>query len=109
MNPDFGRTAEDYARYRAGFPDRLFARLERRGIGVEGQRVLDLGTGTGTLARAFAKRRYQVTALDPSERLMDEAKRLDAETGVSVRYVKGVAEATGFPDDCFDVATAGVC
>lgn len=52
MNPDFGRTADDYARHRAGFPDSLFKRLSELGIGLEGQDVVDLGTGTGTLGRA---------------------------------------------------------
>ena len=109
MNPDFGRRAKDYACYRAGFPDELFERLKGFGIGVEGQRLLDLGTGTGTLARAFARLGCEVTGLDPSEDLIAEAKRLDCQAGVSVRYVKGVAEATGFPEDSFDVVTAGVC
>jgi hypothetical protein len=44
---DFGRTAADYGRYRAGFPEALFDRLSRWGIGRPLQRVLDLGTGTG--------------------------------------------------------------
>ncbi len=52
MNPDFGRTADDYASHRAGFPDSLFERLSELGIGLEGQDVVDLGTGTGTLGRA---------------------------------------------------------
>ncbi len=37
MQVDFGRTTEDYARHRAGFPDELFERLARRGIGHAGQ------------------------------------------------------------------------
>ena len=56
MHVDFGRTAEDYARHRAGFPEQLFERLTARGIGCAGQRVLDLGSGTGSLARGFARR-----------------------------------------------------
>lgn len=41
--------------------------------------MLDLGTGTGTLARGFAKRECHVIAIDPAKRLMQEAKRLDQE------------------------------
>ena len=82
MQIDFGKTAQDYGRYRAGFPPTLFERLVNFGIGSTGQRVLDLGTGTGTLARGFALRGCQVTGLDPSTSLTEEAKRLDREAGV---------------------------
>src|SRR3990172_8874953 len=52
---DFGKAAEDYARYRKGFPDSFFKRLLQDGIGMPGQSILDLGTGTGSLARGFAR------------------------------------------------------
>ncbi len=41
---DFDRAADDYGRHRTGFPEELYERLARFGIGLEGQRVLDLGT-----------------------------------------------------------------
>jgi diadenosine tetraphosphate (Ap4A) HIT family hydrolase len=47
MTVDFGRTASDYAAYRAGFPDEFFARLADMHVGTAGQRVVDMGTGTG--------------------------------------------------------------
>jgi 2-polyprenyl-3-methyl-5-hydroxy-6-metoxy-1,4-benzoquinol methylase len=55
MSVDFGRTAGDYAAYRAGFPDEFFSRLADMNVGLDGQRVVDLGTGTGALARGFAR------------------------------------------------------
>jgi SAM-dependent methyltransferase len=109
MEIDFSKTAEDYRRHRAGFPDAFFERLSNAGIGVAGQRVLDLGTGTGTLARGFARRGCVVTGLDVSAALEDEAKQLDAEAGVTVEYVVGRAENTGLADAGFDVVSAGQC
>lgn len=50
MSVDFGKTAGDYGRYRAGSPDDFFKRLSDFRIGEGGQAILDLGTGTG-LAR----------------------------------------------------------
>ncbi len=33
MRPDFGRTAQDYAEHRAGFPESFFERVAARGDG----------------------------------------------------------------------------
>ncbi len=109
MSIDFGHTAEDYARHRAGFPDALFDRLMQDGVARPGERLLDLGTGTGSLARGFARRGLEVTGLDPSKPLLAQAKRLDREAGVTVRYVVARAEDTGLPPASFEVVTAGQC
>jgi len=106
---DFGRTAADYATHRIGFPPSLFERLERYDIGRAGQRVLDLGTGTGSLGRGFAKRGCVVTGLDRSTALLAEARRLDEQAGVQTTYVEASAEQTGFADRSFEVVTAGQC
>lgn len=109
LNVDFGKTASDYGKYRAGFPDQLFDRLFAAGIVRRGDAVLDLGTGTGTLARGFALRGCNVIGLDPSQAMLDEARRIDAETGVATSYVAGRAEELPFDDATFDVAGAGQC
>ena len=106
---DFGKTAGDYAKHRAGFPDAFFERLTTMGVIGAGMKALDLGTGTGTVARGLARSGLEVTGLDKSTALMEQAKMLDAEAGVAVRYVERPAEATGFPDHTFDVVTAGQC
>jgi len=85
-NVNFGLTASDYATHRAGFPDSFFERLAARGTLRGGLRVVDLGTGTGTVARGFALRGCRVTALDRAEPMMREAARLDAGAGVRVDY-----------------------
>jgi SAM-dependent methyltransferase len=107
--PDFGRTAEDYARHRAGFPPELIERLKARGIGRAPARVADLGTGTGSLARLFAQCGCEVTGVDVAAPLLEQAGRLDREAGVSIRYVAAGAEATGLPSAAFDVVSAGQC
>ncbi len=107
MKVDFGKTATDYGRHRAGFPEAFFDRLVARGIGNIEQRVLDLGTGTGSVARGFARRGCRVTGLDPSSALVDEARRLDAEAGISVDYVVGTAEDTGLSARSFHLVVAG--
>ncbi|MCC2666424.1 MAG: methyltransferase [Gammaproteobacteria bacterium] len=109
-SPDFGKTATDYRKYRHGFPEDFFVRLKKRGIGIAGQKVLDLGTGTGTVARGFAVAGCKVIAIDPAEKLIEEAKNIDQESGVSgTTYVMGVAEDTKQPEHFFDVVVAGQC
>src|SRR6202161_4010990 len=93
---DFGKTAGDYAKHRAGFPEAFFERLASMGIIGAGMKALDLGTGTGTVARGLARHGLEVTGLDKSTALMEQAKLLDAEAGVAVRYLERTAEATGF-------------
>lgn len=108
-NVDFGRAAGDYARHRAGFPPALFDRFVALGLVRPGTLALDLGTGTGTVARGLALRGAKVTALDPSTALIDQARTLDAEAGVTVAYVEGKAEATGLAADAYDLVIAGQC
>ena len=109
MSVEFGRTAGDYARHRAGFPESLFDRLDTFGIGRSGQDVVDVGTGTGTVARNFALRGCRVVGIDPSPEMTDQARRLDAVAGVQVDYRVGTAEATGLPGGAYDVYSAGQC
>jgi SAM-dependent methyltransferase len=80
---DFGATAADYARHRAGFPDPFFERLVALGIGLPGQRLVDLATGTGTLARGFARRGCRVVGVDRAPAILAEARRLARADGVA--------------------------
>jgi SAM-dependent methyltransferase len=109
MKPDFGATSEDYARHRAGFPDSLFERLAAYGIGGSGQSIVDLGTGTGSLARGFARRGCRVIGIDVSEEMLQAARELDAAAGVSLEYRIARAEDTALPDSAFDIVAAGQC
>jgi SAM-dependent methyltransferase len=106
---DFGKTAADYGKHRAGFPPELFDRLAAMGIVRSGICTLDLGTGTGTVARSLAQRGCRSTGLDRSAPLMEEARRIDRDAGVTVDYVEAAAEDTGFPDASFDLVIAGQC
>lgn len=65
-------------------------------------RVLDVGAGAGTLARALAARGHTVTGLEASERFIAHARRLG---GAS--YVLGDATALPFADGAFDAVVAG--
>ena len=57
LRADFGKTASDYGRHRAGFPDEFFERLAAIGNPASGMRALDLGNRhRDDRARAGAQR-----------------------------------------------------
>jgi ubiquinone/menaquinone biosynthesis C-methylase UbiE len=94
---------------RKGFPVELFNRLKVFGIGDEGQSIVDLGTGTGTLARSFAKQGCQVIGVDPDSRMLEQAHRLSEQESLSVEFIEGSAEAIALESSSADVVTAGQC
>jgi ubiquinone/menaquinone biosynthesis C-methylase UbiE len=67
----------------------------------DGQRVLDVGTGTGSLAAALEKAGpgVQVTGIDPSEGFITYAKK---NASGRTRFELGDAQALKFPDATFD-------
>ena len=106
---DWGRTSADYARYRPGPPDSFFQRLAELGVGLPRQRILDLGTGTGVLARRFAEQGAIVAGIDISAEQIAEARRLATEQGLTVDFRVAPAEAPPFAPASFAFATANQC
>jgi SAM-dependent methyltransferase len=106
---NFGKAAGDYGAFRAGFPASIFDRLAEFDVGLPGQTLIDLGTGTGTLARGFALRGCTVTGVDPDPRMIEQARKLDRQDNVHIRYVEATAESTGLDGGAADVVTAGQC
>ena len=104
---DWGRTSASYGRYRPGYPEEFYERLAFLGVGTPGQRVLDLGTGTGVLARAFAAQGARVTGVDISQQQVDVARSLSDRAGLEVDYRVGKAEDIAFPAGSFDLISAG--
>jgi SAM-dependent methyltransferase len=106
---DFGLAADVYATHRAGFPESLFERLAVLGVGLGGQRVVDLGTGTGSLTRGFASRGCQLVGLDLSRELILQAQRLDRSARIQNDYLIARAESIGLQACSVDVVAAGQC
>ena len=77
---DFGRTSADYARFRDIYPAELYNTLAGHGIGISGQNVLDLGTGTAVLPRNMQGFGAKWTGLDISAEQLAQAKRLKTYT-----------------------------
>jgi len=83
--------------------------LQQLGIGTPGQKILDLGSGTGALAIPFAKQGAQVIAVDPSEGQIRAAKTAARKHRVKISFRVATAEETRLPNHSFDAITASMC
>jgi cyclopropane fatty-acyl-phospholipid synthase-like methyltransferase len=104
---DWGRTSTDYAVYRPGYPASFYTVLQAVGIGRPGQHILDLGTGTGVLARAFAQQGAQVIGIDIAEAQIVTAQQLAAQEHLDIRFMTCAAEDAEFPPQSFDIVSCG--
>ena len=74
----------------------------------DGDRVLDLGVGTGTLAIWLKERRpgASVVGLDPDPDILQIARRKVRDAGVDVELVEGFADRMPFDQASFDVVVS---
>ena len=108
-NIDWGKTSADYDRFRPGPPDSFYRRLRAHDIGLPDQQILDLGTGTGLLARRFASQGARVCGIDFSDGQITMAKAAAEREQLQIDFQQASAEAIPFPDKQFDVVTANQC
>ena len=106
---DWGRTSEDYAKYRDIYPEIFYRKLADRRIGIAGQRALDIGTGTGVIPRNMYKYGACWTGTDLSPEQISEAKRLAEKDGMKIDFRVVPTEKLDFPKETFDVITACQC
>ncbi len=94
----FNAVAEQYARHRPTYPDELIDRACEQATAGTGAAVLEIGCGTGQLTRGLLERGVRVTALDPGERMIEQARaRLD---GIGdVEFVNARLEDASLPDE----------
>jgi SAM-dependent methyltransferase len=99
----FQAAAEVYERSRPDYPmeaiDRMVQDLEIGPAAV----VMDLGAGTGKLARMLLPTGARLVGLEP----VDAMRRVLAEAVPEVAVVGGVAESLPFADGTFDAVVAG--
>lgn len=75
-----------------------------------GERVLDVGCGTGTLAIAAKKRvgGAEIHGTDAAPEMIARAQQKAQRAGVAVDFQAGLVEAIHFPDDSLDVVLSSL-
>jgi SAM-dependent methyltransferase len=90
----FGPAAGTYERGRPPYPPAAVRWLLPAGA----RTVLDLGAGTGKLTRELLRHGVEVTAVDPSDGMLAQLRRILPE----VPALAGSAESIPLPDRCVD-------
>ena len=106
---DWGKTSEDYAKYRDIYPQEFYEYILQLGLCKDGQRILDIGTGTGVLPRNMYKYGAKWTGTDIADNQIRQAKELSEEAGMKIDFFTSRAEEVSFPDNTFDVIMACQC
>ncbi|MGI6110345.1 MAG: class I SAM-dependent methyltransferase [Eubacteriaceae bacterium] len=65
-------------------------------------KILDIGTGPGFFAIGLAKRGYQVTAVDYTQAMLEEAMQNSGDYRNCIRFRRMDAHHLDFPDESFD-------
>ncbi|MER6980309.1 class I SAM-dependent methyltransferase [Streptomyces carpinensis] len=96
----------------AGRRNRSFTRLAGLSGAEPGDRVLDVGCGTGYLARRMAARvgpGGAVTGVDPSPPVLDYARSKKQRPGSApCTFQEGIAESLDLPDASFDTVVTSL-
>lgn len=106
---DWGKTSSDYAKYRDIYPEEFYRKILSLGICTEGQKVLDIGTGTGVIPRNMYRFGAEFTGTDISENQIEQAKILAENSGMGIEFLCCPTEELNFHDESFDVITACQC
>ncbi len=96
----FSAAADLYHRYRPSYPAALLDWIEQTTGRRPAARVADVGCGTGISSRLLAERGYEVTGVDPNEKMLAHARAAGG-----ARYLVGTAAETGLPEASFDLVT----
>jgi SAM-dependent methyltransferase len=106
VQSQFGPTAAAYVASAGHAGGEDLDQLVTWGRAVAPRRVLDLATGGGHTALAFAALARELTAMDVTEPMLRAARGLLGERGIAhVRFVAGDVARLPFADNAFEVVT----
>lgn len=104
---DWWKVSSEYAKYRDIYPQEFYQKILDLGLCKDGQKILDLGTGTGVLPRNLYSHGAKWIGTDISKEQIQYAKKLSE--GMNIDYYVEATESIDFPAESFDVITACQC
>ncbi len=104
---DWGKVSDDYAKYRDIYPNEFYRKILERGLCINGQNILDIGTGTGVLPRNMYKYGGKWVGIDVQPNQIEKAKNLSE--NMDIDYFVSAVEDIDLPEKSFDVVTAAQC
>lgn len=104
---DWGKVSKDYAKFRDIYPQEFYDKIVNRKLCINGQTVLDVGTGTGVLPRNMYRYGAKWIGTDISANQIEQARILSK--NMDIEYYVQSTENIDFPDNSFDVITACQC
>lgn len=99
----FDEVAVEYDRFRPIYPDALVDRACEVAHIANGDRVLEVGCGTGQLTRSLLARGLRVTALEPGDQLISIAEENLKDVG-DVEFVHARLEDIQLPRESYQAA-----
>jgi ubiquinone/menaquinone biosynthesis C-methylase UbiE len=109
VQQQFGKNAESYVTSSIHKKGKDLQRLLEIAAINGGEELLDVATGGGHTANAFAPSVKKVTAIDLTGEMLIAAERFISGNGhENVNFVKGDAENLPFPSESFDIVTCRI-
>lgn len=102
----FSNRADNYAKYRPGYPPAVIDILKSDCGLTETSRIADVGSGTGILSEMFLKNGNPVIGIEPNPAMRQSAERL-RERFARFVSIDATAEATRLEPASVDFITAG--
>ena len=104
---DWGRSSENYAKYRDIYPAKMYEAFYRLGFGGKDTVNLDIGTGTGVVPRFMHSFGGSFYGIDISENQIKKA--IELSNGLDIDYRVGSAESIPCENELFDSVCAVQC
>lgn len=107
LTDTWNANSDDYNRYsKEGLEDKkeleAWKSIMKEVFGDSPLKILDIGTGPGTIAIVLSEMGHEVTALDFSDSMLSHARANASARGAEVAFVKGDAADLPFSDNSFD-------